>query len=559
MCADTPSLVDIRSLTLDFPAPDGFVRALDNVSLSIKAGEKVAIIGESGSGKTLMAKAVIDLLPAGCICTAGTISWRGQPLGAGGLAQSTLRGREIAYIFQEPLSSLNPSLKIGIQMIEAQAFHRGLSHVQCRAAAVEMLQKVKIENAEQILNRYPHELSGGMRQRVMIASSLMLKPALLIADEPTTALDMAVRQDIMELITGLADEVGAAVLMISHDIGTIAKVADSVHVFKQGRLVESGNVAGLLAGAQDSYTRRLLAAVPQPRNTTESSPSTPLGSAPLLKVKNLSVEFRQQKFLRRATDRVRALDNISLTIECGETLAIIGESGSGKTTLSRAVAGLQHPSNDGIVEFNWPKGRSADIGRLQFIFQDPASALNPRMRVVDAIAESLHHQRISRRDKNRLVDRLLERVGLASELGSRFPHELSGGQRQRVCIARALAPEPAFIIADEPVAALDVTVQRQILDLFGELKESYGFACLFISHDLGIVEHIADRVGVLREGRLVETGSVSEIFGSPKHTYTRALLAATPCLVASHDADATSYRLTNRLNAQPELNHAPDC
>lgn len=559
MCADNPSLLDIRSLTLDFPAPDGFVRALDNVSLSVTAGEKVAIIGESGSGKTMLAKAVIDLLPAGCISTAGTISWRGELLGAGGLAQSTLRGRDIAYIFQEPLSSLNPSLKIGVQMIEAQAFHSGLSHMQCRAAAVEMLQKVKIVDAEQILGRYPHELSGGMRQRVMIASSLMLKPALLIADEPTTALDMAVRQDIMELITGLAEEAGAAVLMVSHDIGTIAKVADSVHVFKHGRVVESGTVSALLAGAKDSYTRRLLAAVPQPRNTRPSSLSVAPNPVPLLKVANLSVEFRQQKFLRRATDPVRALDSVSLTIGRGETLAVIGESGSGKTTLSRAVAGLQNPSNDGIVEFNWPQARAADNGRLQFIFQDPASALNPRMRVGEAIAESLHHRRVSRKDKNQLVDRLLERVGLGSELGNRLPHELSGGQRQRVCIARALAPEPAFIIADEPVAALDVTVQRQILDLFRELKESYGFACLFISHDLGIVEHIADRVGVLRAGRLVETGSVNEIFGAPKNAYTRALLAATPCLVASRDADATTYHLTNRLNAQPELNHAPDC
>ena len=540
-------ILSVQQLTLGFKS-NTIVHA---ASLSLQAGQTTALIGESGSGKTLLAKSLIDLLPPGCTIKSGDIRWQGTPIPTDCSGpRARLRGKHIAFIFQEPLSSLNPALKIGIQLTEALAQHTSLTIDEQRAAAITMLCRVKITDPGKAMQAYPHQLSGGMRQRVMIAAALLLQPALLIADEPTTALDMIVRDEILGLMTELATETGTAVLIISHDLGSVARLADQIIVMEKGRIVEQGGKDMLLSAPKHAYTQKLLAAIPQPipPSGTECDRDIPI-KPPLISVRNLKVAFQSRAWLSRNTQSHTAVKDLSFDISPGETLAIIGESGSGKTTVARTIAGLQEKTAGTIT---CPTGAAsisayAKTGKLQYIFQDPAGALNPRHRVGTSVCESLLPLPLSSAERAARCIDVLKQVQLPADIMERFPHQLSGGQRQRVCIARAIAPKPDLIIADEPVSALDLTVQKQVLDLFLALKEELSFACLFISHDLGVVEHIADRVGVLLKGNFVEIGTTNQIFNSPKHSYTQQLLAATPCL----EKTAHGFTLNRRFQTQP--------
>ncbi len=535
MTESSEPLLQIRDLTIAFPKGREWHSVVERASLTIAPGETSALVGESGSGKTLLARALVDLMPEGARITQGEILFKGRNLMDGEAdAFKKVRGQEIGFIFQEPLSSLNPAVRIGVQLTEALRYHQGLPEDACRDRAVGMLGKVQISSPEKVMEKYPHELSGGMRQRVMIATSLILAPSLLVADEPTTALDMIVQEEVLLLMKEIALEMGTAVLLITHDLGSVATLCENVSVMNRGAIVEQGQVRDILRKPRHDYTRKLLDASPQVPD--EHAVSTQKETPDLiLEVADLTVSFedRSSGFLR-SKKSVTALSRVSFSIAKGETLAIIGESGSGKTTLSRVIANLL-PSTSGKVNFH-----GQDI---QFIFQDPFGSLDPRMRVGDIVAEGLlFNRRHARADRRDMVAKSLEDVKLDASFIDRFPHQLSGGQRQRVSIARAIITNPDFIIADEPVSALDLTVQKQILELLLELKEKVGFACLFVSHDLGVVEHIADRVGVLYRGQLVEIGPAAAIFNRPRHAYTRRLLSATPRLSRSGQEGYTLVR-----------------
>jgi len=548
-------LIGVDGLTIAFSGNQGSRVVVEQVSLTIPRGETTALVGESGSGKTLLARSLVGLMPEGAAITHGTIRFKGRDITAGGMkAFQALRGRDISFVFQEPLSSLNPALKVGLQLTEGLRVHTGQSWDQCREEARRMLDRVCITDPAGVMGKYPHELSGGMRQRVMIATALILKPALLIADEPTTALDMIVQEEVLLLMGEVARELDAAVLLITHDLSAVASLADRVHVMNRGRIVEAGRVTDILSHAKDPYTRKLLAATPQPK-ADDDKDAGQSKAAPLLEVRDLSVAFpvKEAGFsLKRSS--VTVLDTVSFNIAEGETLAIIGESGSGKTTLSRAIAGLQSPSS-GKVLF---RGQSVEELRkksdraMQFVFQDPFGSLDPRMTIGDIVSEGLlFTSGLTADDRKAKAAKALQDVELDPAFMDRLPHQLSGGQRQRASIARAIVMEPEFILADEPVSALDLTVQKQILDLLLALKQKIGFACLFVSHDLGVVEHFADRVGVLYRGQLVEIGSRANIFNRPHHPYTRQLLSATPRLALQDDS---SYRLIRRTFADHQDN-----
>jgi len=538
------SLLNIQNVSIGF----GDEPIVHKASLKLYSGKISALIGESGSGKTLLAKSLIDLLPSKCMVQSGQIFWHGiDLLSEASASRASLRGKEIAFIFQDPLSSLNPSLKIGIQLTEALEHHSDLPKGKHIETAIDMLRQVQIQSPERVMQSYPHQLSGGMRQRVMIAAALLLKPALLIADEPTTALDMVIRDEIMGMMTKLATEIGAAVLIISHDLGAVARLADTIMVMEKGIIVETGDKNALLSKPKHPYTQKLLEAIPQP--SLENGPEhPPHKTAPLISLESLCVSFKDRALIPWSRKEHQVVKDISLDIREGETLAIIGESGSGKTTLARTVGSLQEKT-EGEIHFSTNNSAQtyAKSGKLQYIFQDSAAALNPRFKVGTSIAESLLPLGLSQSDRQKRVIEALEQVSLPADITDRFPHQLSGGQRQRVCIARAIAPHPEIIIADEPVSALDVTVQKQVLDLFLSLKAELNFACLFISHDLGVVEHIADRVGVLLKGELVEIGETSQVFNAPRHKYTRQLLSASPYLKKSNHG----YELARRYSEQP--------
>ncbi|MFC3052904.1 dipeptide ABC transporter ATP-binding protein [Kordiimonas pumila] len=544
MTTHSENIVSVKGLSLGFMSGNTLTPVIQKASLDLVSGRTTALIGESGSGKTLLAKALVNLVPKSCKITEGEIWWHGENLLSenASISREQLRGKKIAFIFQEPLSSLNPALKIGIQLTEGLSEHSGIDKSAAHAAAIDMLNRVKINNPDVIMKAYPHELSGGMRQRVMIASALIMQPDVLIADEPTTALDMVIRDEILGLMTQLATEMGAAVLIISHDLGAVARLADTISVMQKGMIVETGTKDILLSAAKHPYTQKLLSAIPQPDESMEfDNKSVP---KPLLSVENLEVSFKSKRILPFLNTVHMAVKDVSFTVAAGETLAIIGESGSGKTTVARTVAGLQ-AQTAGTVAFDGGYSSAfeyAKTSRLQYIFQDPAGALNPRIRIGKSIEESLLPLRMTAQERQTRIQEALEQVGMPADTILRFPHQLSGGQRQRVCIARAIAPKPDFIIADEPVSALDLTIQKQVLDLFLTLKQEMQFACLFISHDLGVVEHIADRVGVLLNGKLVEIGPSSQIFNAPKHPYTQQLLAATPYLKKSNKGYALARR-----------------
>jgi len=530
-----PDLLRIAGLRLEAGPGRGPARAplLDDFSLVLRPGEFVALVGESGSGKTLAARAIVSLLPPGVTRTAGEVAVEGRDVGAlGPGALRRLRGGTVGMVFQEPMVSLNPAMTVGDQLEEGLRLHRPMGADARREACLAMLARVRIGDPERCLASYPHEFSGGMRQRIMLAAVMLLKPKLLIADEPTTALDTLSQREVLDIMAELASEAGAAVILITHNLGLVARYAERCVVLEKGRTVEAGPAAQVLAAPAHPYTRRLVGSLPS-RGAARRRPA----QGELLRVRDLKVRYRRRG---QAAD-FAALDGVSLEVSPGEVVAVVGASGSGKTTLGRAVLGLV-PAARGEVRFESLdalalKGaaRAAFCDATQLVFQDPYSSLDPRMRVRQIVAEPLRRHRLSRAARHARVEEVLAEVGL-DQLADRFPHQMSGGQRQRVAIARAVVARPRFVVADEPVSALDATIQAQVLALLQKLQAQDGFACLFISHDLAVVEQIADRVIVMRDGRIVEQGSRDAVFDRPQDAYTRELLAATPRLATSQAA-----------------------
>ena len=560
-------LLSVRSLTVEFEVPGGRFRAVDGLSFDVTAGRTLAIVGESGSGKSVTSQAIMRLTDySGGKIVDGQVLFRSPVSGMQDLTQASddalraIRGNEIAMIFQEPMTSLNPVFTIGNQIAETLILHQGLSPSQARTQALALLEKVRLPDAGRLLNAYPHSLSGGMRQRAMIAMALSCQPALLIADEPTTALDVTIQAQILNIIRELQRDLNTAVVFITHDMGVVAQMADDVVVMWRGRQVEHGPVEQIFDAPQHPYTRTLLAAVPRlgsmrgqplPKRTplivleggqlcevgTEQVQDTVDSRAPLLTVENLSTRFDVgHNLLGRVTHRVHAVEAVSFDIYPGETLALVGESGSGKSTVGKTLLQLID-SASGTIRFAGQDIRRLDsAGKqrlrqdIQYIFQDPYASLDPRKTVGFSIAEPILTHRLLTDPKAiqwRLAE-LLECVGLKPEHLKRYPHEFSGGQRQRICIARALACNPKLVIADESVSALDVSIQAQIIDLLMALQAQRGLSYLFITHDMAVVEKISHRVAVMYLGQIVEIGRRQDIFETPQHDYTRKLLAAVP-------------------------------
>ncbi|CAN7623468.1 ABC transporter ATP-binding protein [Variovorax sp. LjRoot175] len=543
----TTPLVSVEGLTLAVGA--GGREIVRKVSFDIAPGEMVGIVGESGSGKTQAARAIMGLTPPPLVRTAGRILFEGEDLAqARPQRLRELRGLRVGMVFQEPMTSLNPSMTIGRQLGEALALHRReLPPDARRALILDMLARVGIRDPQAALGAWPHEFSGGMRQRMMLASVMLLQPALLIADEPTTALDAVVQRDVLELMVGLTREHRTAVLMISHDLPMVARFTQRVVVMRHGEVKEIGNTDDLLARPQHPYTRELLEAMPR------RLPARPVAEeAPVVEVRNLVVDYPGHRRLFTKAVPKRALHGIDLAVRPREVVAVVGGSGSGKTTLGRAIAGLLRPSGGEILFRGRQIARSDPRWfdyrlQCQMVFQDPYASLDPRMTIGQLVGEGLRLLRnMSAVDKGRRVQEVLDEVGLGSGFAPRHAHELSGGQRQRVAIARAVVRRPEFVIADEPVSALDVTVRAQVLALFAELQKRHGFSCLFISHDLGVVEQVADRVIVMQDGRIVEQGTRDAVFDHPQQDYTRKLLSAIPALEST---DSGGVRLRWRFGA----------
>jgi len=545
------ALVSVSNLSLTVGA--GGREIVSGVSFDVAPGEMVGIVGESGSGKTQAARAIMGLTPAPLVVAGGAIRFEGVDVTkAEPAVLRKLRGARIGMVFQEPMTSLNPSMPIGRQLDEGLKLHRrDLSTAQRRERILEMLRRVGIRDPKGAMDAWPHEFSGGMRQRMMLASVMLLEPALLIADEPTTALDAVVQRDVLELMVDLTREHHTAVLMISHDLPMVARYTERMVVMQHGKVLETGTTAGILERPQHPYTRKLLDAMPRrlpARKLTQD--------APIVEVKNLVVDYAGHQRLFSRTGAKRALNGIDLHVKPREVVAVVGGSGSGKTTLGRAIAGLLAPTSGQILFRGQPVSRRSATWRdyrlnCQMVFQDPYSSLDPRMTIGQLVGEGLRMiDDMSTADKRRRVDEVLAEVGLGSEYAKRFPHEMSGGQRQRVAIARAIVRRPAFVIADEPVSALDVTVRAQVLDLFADLQERHGFSCLFISHDLGVVEQVADRVVVMRDGGIVEQGSRDAVFDRPQEDYTRSLLSAIPALEST---ETGGVRLRWRLDGMEPL------
>jgi peptide/nickel transport system ATP-binding protein len=546
MNAPSTPLLQVQGLTL----ASASATVVDDVSFEVRAGEVLGIVGESGSGKTMAVRAIIGLLPHAIRRSAGRILFEGQDLAA--LAPRDMRrvrGARVGMVFQEPMTSLNPALTIGRQLDEGLAHQTRLSGVQRRERIVAMLERIGLRDGAARLGAYPHEFSGGMRQRIMIASAMLMRPALLIADEPTTALDAVIQREVAQLMFDLTREQGAAAIMISHDLAMVAEFAQRVIVMERGRIVETGASEAILLKPQHAYTRRLLDALPR-RAPARALPRSPV---PVVEVRNLVIEFPGRGgFLQRKSAAKRAVHGVSLQVMPGETVALVGASGSGKTTVGRAIAGLLAPTG-GDVLFQGRSIASLDAGSraawrfgCQMVFQDPYGSLDPRMTVSDLVGEALRHANgLDDSARTERVAQTLTEVGLDASFGRRFPHQLSGGQRQRVAIARAIVRNPAFVVADEPVSALDMTVQRQILLLIRALQDKHGFACLFVSHDLGAVEQVADRVLVMDDGVVVEGGARDDVFDRAQHPVTRRLLSAMPAL----QPEGSGFRLQRRAPA----------
>jgi peptide/nickel transport system ATP-binding protein len=507
---------------------------VSEVSFDVAPGKVLALVGESGSGKTMIGRSILKLLPEGIAPTSGEIYYKDEPvsrMAAGRMRK--LRGGSIGMVFQEPLVSLNPAMRIGRQMAEAMKLHTDLDDDEIRRRSIEMLRRIHITDPEECLKAFPHQFSGGMRQRIMLASVMLLKPDLLIADEPTTALDTLSQLEVLQTMVELTRDFGTSVLLITHNLGLVAKYAQDVVVLRQGKVVETGPTEMILGSPARDYTRRLIESVPTLSAAHDEAKTV---GEPILEARDIHLSFDQGAGLLTQRARKLALKGVSLSVRKGEIVALVGGSGSGKTTLGRAMLRLADIDGGQIIH------RGVDVTRFsdrqlrgfrrscQIVFQDPFSSLNPRMRVGAIVAEALRHDAgLSRKERRGKALQALADVGLP-EHADRYPHELSGGQRQRVAVARAVVSHPDLIVADEPISALDMTIQKQVLELFERLQAQQGFACIFISHDLAAVQQIAQRIVVMQEGLIVEEGSRADVFANPEHAYTRRLIAASPML-----------------------------
>ncbi|GHF13396.1 ABC transporter ATP-binding protein [Streptomyces griseoluteus] len=529
------SLVEVTDLTVEF----GALHAVDGLSFTLEKGAALALVGESGSGKSTVAGALLGLHRDTGARVGGSVLVAGTDVTAASDAELRgLRGAKAAMVFQDPLSSLDPYYAVGDQIAEVYRVHTRASRRAARARAVEVLDRVGIPDAARRARSRPHEFSGGMRQRALIAMALACEPELLIADEPTTALDVTVQAQILDLLHTLRQENGLGLLLVTHDVGVAAESADDVLVMRHGRAVEHGPLRRVLAAPEQPYTRELLASVPRV-DAPRTAPAEEAGET-VLEAVGLRREFGRG---RRA---FTAVDDVSLTLRRGETLGIVGESGSGKTTLGRMLVGLLEPTS-GTIRYDGRAHSGVDPS-VQMVFQDPASSLNPRRTVGESIADPLRAKggQDDRAVRERVTG-LLERVGLEAAHHDRYPHEFSGGQRQRIGIARALAADPRVIVCDEPVSALDVTTQAQVVALLDELRRELGLALVFVAHDLAVVRQVSDRVAVMRRGQVVETGPVDEVYENPRDPYTRQLLAAVPAL----DPEVAARRRAARREPAP--------
>ncbi len=571
-------LLQIKNFSVDFVTDSGTTSAIKNISFEINHGETVAIVGESGSGKTVTSLSVLQLLPSPpAQYKSGEILFSEDEISTVNLLKLSdneirkIRGNKISMIFQEPMTSLNPVKTCGSQVIEAMRIHENISLKAAEEKTIKLFEQVKLPNASSMLHRYPHEISGGQKQRVMIAMAISCNPSLLIADEPTTALDVTVQKTILQLIKELQVKQQMSVIYITHDLGLVAEIADKVIVMYKGDVVEAGSIKDIFLNPQHPYTKALLSCRPDasskgkrlpvisdflgegirnepsknPPSTLNLQPSTfslqpstlNKNGFPLLKVENLKVYFPvKRNFFGKILKEFKAVDDVSFTVDKGETLGLVGESGCGKTTLGRTLIRLINPTS-GNIFFNGKNIAGIpdeELRRMrkdiQIIFQDPYGSLNPRLTIGEAINEPMKIHSIlptQKQRKEKIID-LLEKVDLKPEYFNRYPHEFSGGQRQRICIARALGLNPDFIICDESVSALDVSVQAQVLNLLNDLKEELGFTCIFISHDLGVVHYISNRIIVMNKGKIEESGTSDEIYFNPKKEYTQRLIASIP-------------------------------
>ncbi len=523
-------ILQIDDLSIAFTVSGETTTAVDHISLDIKKGETVALVGESGSGKSISSLSVLKLLPPVASYPSGKILFKGKDiLSSSDEELRKVRGNDITMIFQEPMTSLNPLHTIEHQISEILELHKGMSGKAARERVIELLTQVGIRDPQTRLSAYPHQMSGGQRQRVMIAMALANEPELLIADEPTTALDVTVQAQILELLKDLQTKNGLSILFITHDLGIVRRIADRCCVMQQGKIVEQGVTESIFTKPKHDYTKHLLSAEPK-GSPPESNSSSPI----VLEAKDMKVWFPIKKgFLRRTVDHVKAVDGIDLTLREGQTLGVVGESGSGKTTLGMALTRLISSQGDisfvgrDINQYSFKQMRDLR-DQMQVVFQDPYGSLSPRMSVGEIIAEGLtiHNKELSSDQRDEMVVNALEETGLDPETRHRYPHEFSGGQRQRIAIARAIVLEPKFIMLDEPTSALDMSVQAQVVDLLRDLQNRRKLAYMFISHDLKVVKALANEVIVMRLGKVVEQGSAKQIFESPKTDYTKALIAA---------------------------------
>ena len=522
------SILSINGLSVRLPDGADREHAIKDVSLDVKAGEIHCVVGESGSGKSVSAQAVLGLLPKALVRASGTIHLGGKSLfDASDAELRTMRGKEMAMIFQEPMTALNPLLRLGHQVDEVLRIHTDLGAAARKARVLDVMNEVMLPDPATMYNKYPHEVSGGQRQRIMIAAALVLEPKLLIADEPTTALDVTTQREILRLIKKIQTSHQMGVLLITHDIGVVADIADRVTVMRKGVVIESGTTQDVLINPREDYTKMLIDAVPNDfGRDAEPAVNVAAGAASIV-VDKVSKVFSKSSMFGLGHS-ITAVNDVSLTVEQGRTIGVVGESGSGKSTLARLIVRLETPTK-GSITVGTPDQADREFHRkVQFVFQDPNRSLNPRRRVGDSIIEGPLNCAVDRATAYREAEALMERGGLPKTSLTRYPHEFSGGQRQRICIARALAMKPSILIADEAVSALDVSVQAQVLELLQDIKDEYNLTMLFITHDLRVAAQICDEIIVMKKGEIVEKGEKRTIFENPQHEYTKALLAAAP-------------------------------
>jgi peptide/nickel transport system ATP-binding protein len=529
--AEAAPVLAIESLTVGLPRGSDRAHAIEDITFSVGAGEIVCVVGESGSGKSVTAQAVMGLLPRELSATAGQVRLEGEDvLKATSSRLRDLRGTRMAMIFQEPMTALNPVMTVGEQIAEVLEIHTELSESDRRQRVLQIMRSVQLPEPERLIDVYPHQISGGQRQRIMIAAALVLDPALLIADEPTTALDVTTQAQILRLIRELQGRRGTGVLFITHDFGVVAEIAHRVVVMQSGRVVETGARDDILQRPRSDYTRMLIASVP----SLKPPPRTPRTGAVALATERLCKTYSTRGLFFGGGRVVKAAESVDIVVRRGETVGIVGESGSGKTTVARCVARLIQPTSGAIrigdVDVaRLPESRlRAHRRHVQIVFQDPYRSLNPRRTVGASIVEGPMNFGLAEADAKNRARRLMALVGLAPDSLDRYPHQFSGGQRQRIAIARALAMEPQLLIADEPVSALDVSVQAQVLKLLDDVRLRFDLAVLFITHDLRVAAQVCDRIAVMQRGIVVEQGTAAEVFGAPKHEYTRALFEAAP-------------------------------